>query len=145
MTIYEYVAYKNPIGAKTVLNSFGVKAVPRPDILARQLADAVNRNGKEALFRIASVHPDLELVNEYNKVVNPPKEESIDLLKKDLFSSAEGQEIKRAVEDLTLKQDALNSGGNNNNNSNSGNNTDKTELMIIGAVAIIALALITKK
>ena len=54
-------------------------------------------------------------------------------------------EIKRAVEDLTLKQDALNSGGNNNNNSNSGSNTDKTELMIIGAVAIIALALITKK
>jgi hypothetical protein len=141
MTIYEYVAHKNPIGAKSVLNSFGEKAVPRPDILARQLANAVNKYGKDALFRIASVHPDLELVNEYNKVANP--QEECDCKTKELFSSVEGQELKRAVEDLTLKQDTINT--TKSAQSEPSTRSDKTEMMILGVVAVIALALITKK
>ena len=141
MTIYEYVAYKNPIGAKTVLNSFGEKAVPRPDILARQLANAVNKHGKDALYRIASVHPDLQLVTEYNKQALKPKEEDKPCgceKKESLFSSAEGQEIKKAVETISLKQDAL-------SNSQKEPKSDKTELMIIGAVVLVSLALVMKR
>ena len=126
MTIYEYLAEQNPIGAKTVLNSFGEKAVRRPDILARQLADLVNNYGKDALFRIASVHPDLELVNQYNKVANPPSKEdcgcSKEKEKESVFSSADGEQLIKAVEDINKRQD-----------------TPKH------TVAIIALALITKK
>lgn len=141
MTIYEYVAAKNPIGAKTVLNSFGEKAVPRPDILARQLANSVNKHGKEALFRIASVHPDLNLVTEYNKVANPISKEDCGCKEEteSVFSSADGQELKKAVEDLSKKQD------NPTPAPTPEKSNDKTELMIIGAVAVIALALITKK
>ena len=142
MTIYEYVAEKNPIGAKTVLHSFGEKAVPRPDILARQLANAVNKYGKDALFRIASVHPDLDLVNQYNKVANPPSEEdcgcSKEKEKESVFSSADGEQLIKAVEDISKKQESPNPTINEKS-------SDKTELMIIGVVAVIALALITKK
>jgi|TARA_R110000796_G_scaffold71585_7_gene162472 hypothetical protein len=148
MTIYEYVATKNPIGAKTVLNSFGEKAVPRPDILAKQLANAVNKHGKDALFRIASVHPDMNLISEYNKqvsknndVVEAVEEKSCGCKEKEvesLFSSAEGQEIKKAVENLSLKQDTL-------SNTPKESKSDSKDLMIIGAVAVIALALVMKK
>ena len=142
MTIYEYVAAKNPIGAKTVLNSFGEKAVPRPDILARQLANSVNKYGKDALFRIASVHPDLELVSQYNKVANPPSEKDCGCKEESeaVFSSADGEELKKAVQDLSNKKDTPIPLATTPEKSN-----DKTELMIIGAVAVIALALITKK
>ena len=145
MTLYEYVAVKNPVGAKTVLNSFGEKAVPRPDILARQLANAVNKHGKDALFRIASVHPDMQLISEYNKQANKDSDvvdEKPCACKKDkvedLFSSAEGQEIKKAVENLSLKQDAL-------TNTPKESKSDSKDLMIIGAVVVVALALVMKK
>ena len=138
MTIYEYVAQKNPIGAKNVLNSFGHKAVPRPDILARQLANSVNQYGKEALYRIAAIHPDLELIEHYldHSESKEAKSKTVEA-EKSLFSSAEGQEIKRAVEDIK-------------NNQNSKNNapkekSEKTELLIIGAVVLVALALVLKK
>ena len=144
MTIYEYVATKNPIGAKTVLNSFGEKAVPRPDILAKQLANAVNKHGKDALFRIASVHPDMNLISEYNKEINKDKEvegKSCGCKEKEesIFSSAEGQEIKKAVETLGIKQDTL------SNAPKESKPSDSKDLMIIGVVAVIALALVMKK
>ena len=145
MNLYEYVAVKNPVGAKNVLNSFGEKAVPRPDILARQLANSVNKYGKDALFRIASVHPDIQLISEYNKQANKVSDaenEKTCSCKKEtaesLFSSAEGQEIKKAVEDLSQKQSAL-------ANSPKESKSDSKDLMIIGAVVLVALALITKK
>lgn len=145
MTIYEYVAVKNPIGAKTVLNSFGEKAVPRPDILARQLANAVNKHGKNALFRIASVHPDMQLMAEYQKQITKDEdvveEKSCGCKDKEesIFSSAEGQEIKKAVETLSLKQDAL------SNTPTESPKSDSKDLMIIGAVVVVALALVMKK
>jgi hypothetical protein len=152
MTIYEYVALKNPNGAKTVLNSFGAKAVRRPDILAKQLAESVNQYGKEALYRIASVHPDLKLVSEYYKQNAKLKEvdegkscgckESAKDKVEDLFSSAEGQEIKRAVEDLSLKQDQL---AKNPTPTPTEPKSDSKDLMIIGAVVLVALALVMKK
>ena len=144
MTIYEYVAAKNPIGAKTVLNSFGEKAVPRPDILAKQLANAVNKHGKNALFRIAAVHPDMELLKEYQNQINKNNEASEEKScgcnkdkEQSLFSSAEGQEIKKAVEQLSLRQDALTT-------TPKEVKSDSKDLMIIGAVIVVALALVMK-
>lgn len=145
MTIFEYVAYKNPHGAKDVLNSFGLKANRNPDTLAKQLAEIVRENGKEALFRITSVHPDLQLVTAYNSAIT----KNIDATdsnkpcdchkeKESLFSSAEGQEIKKAVENLTQKQDQLSLLPRETK-------SDSKDLMIIGAVVVVALALVMRK
>lgn len=145
MTIYEYVALKNPIGAKTVLNSFGEKAVPRPDILARQLADSVKKHGKDALYRIASVHPDLNLLSEYYKQSTKNDHTPCECEKcqvtasEPVFSSADGQEVKKAVEEIKTKQDVI------ANTPKEASKSDSKDLMIIGAVAVIALALVMKK
>lgn len=136
MTLYEYVAYKNPNGAKRVINSYGAKAIRRPDILARQLADVVNKNGKEALYRIASVHPDKELLThlvEFNNKKKAEEETKSCSCEEKSFLSADGQMIKDAVEDLKRSNEKSDSG-----------KSDKTELMIIGAVALIGIALVMK-
>jgi len=143
MTLYEYIAYSHPEGAKRVINSYGSKAIRKPEMLAKQLADTVNRNGKEALYRIASVHPDLELLthfNEHNASEDDKKKEKESCSCKDKesnFSSAEGQAIKQAVEDLSKKQSEA--------NKPAETKTEKSELMIIGAVVLIGLALVMKK
>ena len=144
MTIYQYIAYKNPMGAKKVLDSFGMQATRKPEILARQLADSVNRHGKQAMYRIASVHPDLELITNFN-AFNDKKEEKSDSCsckekEVSLFSSAEGQAIKSAVEDIKRSQEVSNQVGGKGKEVRS----EKSELLIIGAIAVVSLALILK-
>lgn len=150
MTIYETVAYRNPEGAKRVVNSYGSKAIRNPHALAKQLNDIVNAHGEEAQWRIAAIHPDYKLITDLNKMGEEEKateekgeeKTSCDCKEdKGNFFSAEGQAIKDAVEDIKNNQDKVNGNNNNNNNSNS----DKTELLIVGGIALIALALVLKK
>ena len=131
------------MGAKKVLDSFGMRATRKPEVLARQLADAVNRHGEQAMYRIASVHPDLELITEFNEY-NAKREAKADSSKEketSLFSSAEGQAIKSAVEDIKRRQEFSNMVGNTPKEVRS----EKTELLIIGAIALVGLALVLKK
>jgi|DEB0MinimDraft_10_1074344.scaffolds.fasta_scaffold20694_2 hypothetical protein len=147
MNLYQYVAYKNPEGAKRVINSYGEKAIRQPDILAKQLAEKVNKHGKEALYRITSVHPDLKLISDYHEVNAPKVEEKKEdkpcTCGKNDYSSADGaeaSEVKKVVEDIKRKQeiDSVASASQKTEKS------DRTELMIIGAVALIGLALVTR-
>lgn len=146
MNLFQYVAYKNPEGAKRVINSYGEKAIKQPDMLAKQLADKVNKHGKEALYRITSVHPDLKLISDYHEVNQPKKEEKEDkpcTCGKSDYSNADGgeaSEVKKVVEDIKRKQE-LDSVA---TASQGKERSDKTELMIIGAVALIGLALVTR-
>lgn len=148
MTIYEYIAYKNPMAAKKVLDSFNMKATRKPEILSRELADAVNQHGKEAMYRIAAVHPDLELItqfNAHNEDQEKGKSKTCSCEDKDkdnsLFSSAEGQAMKSAVEDIKRSQEV----SSQVNVGDKGGKSEKSELLIIGAIAVIGLALILKK
>lgn len=141
-SIFEYIALKNPNGAKEVINSFGSKAIRRPDILAQQLADTVNQHGKTALYRIAAVHPDLQLISHYN---DHNASKKLEVEKKSsksesdsIFSSAEGQAIKKAVEDISKQQEIA-------KNTTDKPKSEKSELLIIGAVVLIGLALVMKK
>lgn len=143
MTLSEYVAIKNPLGAKKVIESYGLQAVRQPQILARQLNDTLVKHGDEALYRIASVHPDLKLItafNAHNSQANgeEKKKEDCSCKKEEsIFSSAEGQQIKSAVEELKRNQVEA--------NKPKEGKSEKTELLIIGAVAIVGLALVMKK
>jgi hypothetical protein len=140
MTIYEYMASANPNGAKNVINSFGKKANRRPDILARQLAMCVNEHGKKALYQIALNHPDKELITQCNEEEQKSKPETTPEL--DLMSNAEGQEIKKLVEDIKDQAKGPNTMILPKNDEKP---SEKTELLIIGAIAIVGLALILKK
>jgi hypothetical protein len=144
MTIFEYIALTNPNGAKNVINHFGEKANRNPRVLAKQVAMMVNKHGQEALFRIAQNHPDKELLKQYFEVQNPSKkdEEKCGCEKKEnIWSSAEGQALKEKVQEISTKQDISNSQPKVDNNGKS----EKTEMLIIGAIALVGLALVLKK
>tara|TARA_R110002020_G_scaffold44348_2_gene127986 strand:- start:2327 stop:2737 length:411 start_codon:yes stop_codon:yes gene_type:complete len=136
MNIYEYTAINNPLGAKKIINHYGQQAIRRPDILARQLASCVAKNGKQALLMMCEVHPDYELIREYTEY--QAKKEAEDLRLKNPFSSIEGKEIIESVKELKNKAVAPLTGAENGKN-------EKTELLIIGGVILVSLALITKK
>lgn len=134
MTIFEYMASANPNGAKNVINSFGKKANRNPVILAKQLAMCVNKHGQSALYQIALNHPDKALITECNMRENEKFEKSP-------MSNAEGQEVKKLIEDLTDKGSTAPPAPPYVHPKKS----ESTELFIIGAVAIVGLALILNK
>jgi len=142
MTIYEYTAINNPNGARNLLGSYGVKPINRPDYLAKQLADLISRTGNDGLYKLGSIHPDFELVKKIvqGQVEKEYKEKESE--KEKSFLNADGQEIKDTVKEIKAKQEVMGYG----NGSNSPNiNSDKTELMIIGSIALIGLALILNR
>ena len=136
MTIFEYMASANPNGAKNVINSFGKKANRNPEILAKQLAMCVNKHGQSALYQIALNHPDKALITECNMRENEKSEESP-------MSNAEGQELKKLIEDLTDNRRGYKAPTISDRESKK--TSESTELFIIGAVAIVGLALILNK
>lgn len=63
MTIYEYIARNNPIGAKRTIESFGYKVV-NPKNMGDNLRMLVAQEGEPALKAIVDLHPDKDLILE---------------------------------------------------------------------------------
>jgi hypothetical protein len=135
MNIYQYTAINNPNGARAVIESYNLR--PENKKLSRQLAYVVLKNGEEALNKVASIHPDLGL---FQKQIDDYKEK----IKKDCedktssFSSADGQSIKA---EITSLKDSVN--GSKQVAPDGGKS--KAELLIIGGIIVIGLAIIFKK
>ena len=130
MNIYQYTAYNNPLGAKKIINHYGQQAIKRPDILARQLASCVVENGKEALMFVCEMHPDYKLITDYTEY--KAKQDAEKLKANNPFASAEGEELLSAVKNIKSEKPVS-------------SKSEKTELLIIGGVVVVALALIMKK
>ena len=60
MTIYEYIARNNPIGAKRVIESFGY-VVTQPKKMGDNLRMLVAQEGEPALKAVVDLHPDKDL------------------------------------------------------------------------------------
>lgn len=63
MTIYEYIARNNPIGAKRVIESFGY-VVTQPKKMGDNLRMLVAQEGEPALKAVVDLHPDKDLIME---------------------------------------------------------------------------------
>jgi|10_taG_2_1085330.scaffolds.fasta_scaffold34704_4 hypothetical protein len=137
MNIYEYTAYNNPLGAKKIITHYGEKAIRRPDILARQLAGCVANNGKDALLMVCEVHPDYKLIKDYTEY--QAKKDAKAIKDKNPFANAEGEELLASVKEIKDKSDSSTPSVIPKDKS------EKTELLIIGGVILVSLALITKK
>jgi hypothetical protein len=138
MNIFQNIAYNNPNGAKEIINGYGQLAKRNPDMLARQLASVMSQNqGEDVEIKLAEVHPDYALIEKAVLLKQPKVEQKdCDCKKNDLFSSADGQEIKKAVEDIKE---------NSKKSETKEAKSEKTELLIIGAISLIGLALVLKK
>lgn len=63
MTIYEYIARNNPVGAKRVIESFGY-VVTQPKKMGDNLRMLVAQEGEPALKAVVDLHPDKDLILE---------------------------------------------------------------------------------
>jgi hypothetical protein len=129
MTLFQYTAYANPQGATEFLQNVGIAPAPNPQGLAQQLAHCAKANPKRFFKEIIPYHPDAPLfIKEMNEAAGIIKEQ---------YSNANGQEIKQEVEKIneSLKKQAqpiL--------------DKDKSkDILTLGLIAIIALAIIYKK
>lgn len=132
MNIYQYTALNNPNGARQVVESYSIR--PDKKLLPKQLAFVVAKHGEEALSKVASIHPDLPLfqkqIDNFKEKIKKEHEE------KSNFSNANGQQIKDEIK--SLKDSFQNIDGDKDKGK------AKYELLIIGGVIILGLAIIFK-
>jgi hypothetical protein len=130
MNIYQYTALNNPNGARQVVESYSIRADKK--LLPKQLAFVVAKHGEEALSRVASIHPDLAL---FQKQIDGFKEKyKKESEEKSNFSNANGQQIKDEIS--KLKDTFHNADGDKDKGK------QKYELLIIGGVIILGLAIV---
>ena len=138
MNLYQYTATHNPNGSREIVESYGIRADRK--MLPKQLASVVARHGQEALDKVTNAHPDLPLFQkkldnfyiQIKKQFEDNKNEP-----KNTFSNIDGQALKSEIS--SLKDSFHNATGSQSNNASS-----KHELLIIGGILVIGLAIIFK-
>ena len=135
MNVYQYTALKNPQGSFELLTSNGIRAHQNPKVMAKQLAQMVRSGRESAIRQLADIHPDLSL---FQGILDGYKEKYKKecLSKRDSeYANANGQAIKSEMANLQgeVKQD-----------TNSPNDKSK-DLLIMGGIIVLGLALILKK
>lgn len=134
MNVYEYTALNNRLGANAVVQDYGMQPANTPQELAQQLAHCVNQGGENALMKVASVHPDVDLFQQGIDNIKKGYEEDKKTLEQQLFFRADGQSIKSEVADIKT---AI--AGKDNNG------TSTKDLLVIGGIIIATIAIIMKK
>jgi len=76
MTIYDYIARNNPVGAKRTIESFGYKVV-NPKSMGDNLRMLVAQEGEPALKSVVDLHPDKDLILEVYGEENKTQENFI--------------------------------------------------------------------
>lgn len=135
MNVYQYTALNNPSGSTEMVESFGIKAIRHPKHLAKQLALVVAKHRDSALGKLAEIHPDVPLfqkqIDDFKVKIKSENEKN-----NSSFSNfIDGQTIKSDI--ASLKETVA--------NPTPETGKSKTELLIIGGVIVIGLAIIFKK
>lgn len=65
MTIYDYIASKNPSGVNKLLDNYGFKGTSDVSTLSSRLKAIVRKYKKVALQDISLIHPDKELLENF--------------------------------------------------------------------------------
>lgn len=133
MNVFEYVAENNPSGAAQMVQVYNLTPERNRRMLARQVAYCVKRDRVHALKTLAKIHPDADLFTSEIEEVKQGYQKKIDESQSklnELFSNINGQAQKSDATQV-LSPEALQS--------------KKSELLMIGGIIIISLALILKK
>lgn len=134
MNVYQYTALNNPQGSTDMVESYGIRAIRHPKHLAKQLALVVAKHRDSALGKLAEIHPDVPLfqkqIDDFKVKIKSESEKN-----NSSFSNfIDGQTIKSDIASLQDKVSPTPETG-----------KSKTELLIIGGVIVIGLAIIFKK
>ena len=124
MTLYDYVALNNRNGSSQLVMDYGMRPANNPKSLAKQLAMTVNKEGESALMKIADIHPDKELFDSHSNCSGSCS------CGKSNFAGFNGQDLKKEVSEIK---------------NNEGISSRTVDMLIIGGIMVVALALIIKK
>ena len=130
MNVFEYTAKNNANGTARLIESYGV--APSRNVLSKQLAGVISRDKENGLAKLRAIHPDLSLFQDELDVLKAKIKAEYEI-KKQEFSNADGQSLKNDVANLK-----------NGVSNKETEGKSKQELMIIGGVIIIGLAIIFK-
>ena len=132
MTLYDYTAMKNPQGASQVIASYGVRPHGHPQVMAKQLAQLVRRDGERALKAISDVHPDLQLfqgqIDSFKEKIKGDSHSNACGCSN--FANADGQTIKSEV--ASIKEEVA-------------SGKSSKDMLIMGGIIVLGLALILRK
>ena len=70
MSVYQYVADSDPRGTQRLIESFGYEITDQRN-LGKSLSELVSSVGEPALKKVIDVHPDKDIILEYNVSVMP--------------------------------------------------------------------------
>lgn len=130
MNVFEYTAKNNTNGTAKLIESYGV--APERKVLSKQLAGVISRDRENGLARLRAIHPDLSLFQDELDTLKAKIKSEYEA-KKQEFHNADGQSLKNDVANLK-----------NGVSNKETEGKSKQELMIIGGVIIIGLAIIFK-
>jgi hypothetical protein len=129
MNVYEYTALGNRFGSSQIVASYGMQPADNPMELSQQLAMIVARTGEEGLQKVMSAHPDASFFRDAFKSAKAEWEKDKSDMLQNHFSNANGQVIRSEV-------DSIRENGRMEKNTK--------DLLIIGGVIVLALAIIKK-
>ena len=130
MNVFQYTAINNTNGTKGLIKSYGV--APQDSVLSKQLAGVISRDKANGLARLRAIHPDLSLFQDELDTLKAKIKSELEAEKKSFFN-ADGQSLKNDVAELKRGGNSIKEEG-----------KSKQELMIIGGVIVIGLAIIFK-
>lgn len=133
MNVFEYTAIRNPRGAAQMVQVYNLQPERNPRMLARQMAYCVERDGKYAKKLLAKIHPDKEIFEQQVADVKSEMEKAITEKQtklEEMFHNMNGQNLKAEIEGLK---------------NTDGTKRDKSELLMIGGLMLIGLALVLKQ
>ena len=139
--LYNYVAANNPGAAKAVLDKFGYDAsqVDTVEVLGGGLATMVKENGEDALKAILSIHPDKEILTQEFT----PTSASAPVSTGKSGCGCGG--CKGASSTLESYLSKVGAPVPSNNNSSSSMNVQHGNMLLIGGILILAVAIIVTK
>jgi len=70
MSVYQYVADSNPKGTQRLIESFGYEITDQRN-LGRSLSELVSSVGEPALKKVIDLHPDKDIILEFNASAMP--------------------------------------------------------------------------
>jgi hypothetical protein len=133
MSVYKYVADNNPMGTQRLIESFGYEITSQKD-LGRSLAELVSNVGEPALKKVMDMHPDKDIILEFNATSMPTTSSCG-------CSSCRSKASSEKYMNVTGSEVVAEAP---NSNSNAHLITTQTNLIIAGATLLILAGLILK-
>ena len=154
MTLYNYIVNSNGLEVAKIVRKYGIEPSKNRDELVSQIATVVFNHREDALLDIAMIHPDKELIElafknseEYVNAVsdNDSKNTELGLISDEIKSINKTIKENNKPPLIDTTKSVVREQPTVVRVNESQRTNDKTELLIVGFIAVIGLALILKK